>query len=166
MNVFCNQCGMCCKLIPVNNDGSFLLRDGFKLLNNDEKNLESITIDNAIKINENYVKEIQTLFPDATFYSCKFVARDGHCMSPEKFDFCKQFPETDLAIVPNECQFIGEVFIKKEALKHKIRVIKEEILDYETLIQLGDKDSKSYEKIIENLKKFIKKYRDFGSDNW
>ena len=56
--------------------------------------------------------------------------------------------------------------MKNEELKRKIRMIKEEMLDYETLIASGDKDSSSYKKIIENLARFITKYKDYGSENW
>ena len=32
MNKMCNHCGMCCRLIPVNEDGNYIVRDGFQIL--------------------------------------------------------------------------------------------------------------------------------------
>lgn len=167
MSVFCNDCGMCCKIIPVRKGDNVLVRDGFQTP--DEvffSNLVPLTKDSACKINEDYVKKVQSIFPHVKFYSCKCLDGNNKCSLNEKPSVCKNFPNTALAIVPDECNCLGEVFIKNEELKRKIRMIKEEVLDYETLISAGDKDSGSYKKIVENLYRFIAKYKDFGSEDW
>lgn len=167
MNVFCNGCGMCCKLIPVKSGDNVIVRDGFQTA--DEKfmqDLVPLSSDSARKINDEYVKKVQELFPLVKFYRCKYLSSENKCMQENKPAVCENFPKTPLAIVPDECSCLGDVFMKNEELKRKIRMIKEEILDYESLIAIGDKDSASYKKIIDNLKRFIVKYKDFGSEDW
>lgn len=167
MNVFCNCCGMCCKLIPIKKGDNILVRDGFQIVDDEfQAALIPIDIDDAIKIDEGYVNNVRTLFPDVDFYKCKYLNEENKCIIDNKPPLCHNFPESALAIIPDECSCSGDIFIKNEFLKRKIRMIKEEILDYETLIQLGDKDSASYKKIIENLSRFVLKYKDFGSSNW
>ncbi|MCQ2739500.1 MAG: hypothetical protein MJ237_04650 [bacterium] len=167
MDVFCNQCGMCCKLIPVSKDEEYILRDGFQLIDEvAEDFLEKITLEEANEINSLYVAEVLKIFKDAKFCKCRFVDDNGHCMATEKCTFCREYPSTPVAIVPDGCKFLGTVFMNNEALKHRIRIIKEEIIDYQSLINAGDLDSVSYRKIIENLNRFIKKYADFGANDW
>lgn len=167
MNVFCNGCGMCCKLIPVKSGDNVLVRDGFQTADESFLNgLVPLSSDSARKINEDYVNKVQEKFPLVKFYRCKHLSAENKCSLDKKPPVCENFPKTPLAIIPDECSCAGDVFIKNEELKRKIRMIKEEILDYETLIAIGDKDSDSYKKIVENLKRFIAKYKDFGAEDW
>lgn len=167
MDVFCNECGMCCKIIPVKRGDNVLVRDGFQIPDlSFFENLIPLTKASARKINSDYVNKVQSIFPHVKFYSCKHLSEDYKCSLDKKPSVCEKFPSTALALVPDECFYMGEVFMDNEELKRKIRMIKEEILDYETLIELGDKDSASYKKIIENLNRFILKYKDFGAENW
>ncbi len=167
MDVFCKGCGMCCKLIPVKSRDKVLLRDGFQKVNDDFfESLIPLSSDSAKKINENYVKKVQEIFPMVKFYRCKYLNSENKCSLEKMPDFCKKFPSNPLAIIHDECGYIGEIFIKNEELKRKIRMIKEEMLDYETLIEMGDKDSASYKKIIDNLNRFVTKYKEYGSENW
>ena len=167
MNVFCNGCGMCCKLIPIKSGDCILVRDGFQLVNEEFlAGLQELSDEAAKEISESYVEKVHELFPDVKFYSCSHLLDKNVCEFDTKPSVCQNFPSTALAMVPDECACLGDIFMKNEALKHKIRMIKEEILDYETLIESGDKDSASYKKIIENLTRFITKYKDFGSTNW
>lgn len=166
MNIFCNGCGMCCKLIPIKKGENILVRDGFQII---DEEFQSFLIkyepEQAKDVNKEYTERILDLFPDVEFYKCSYFA-DNKCTINRKPSLCRDFPYSPLAIVPEECACLGEVFIKNEELKRRIRKIKEEILDYETLISTGDKDSTSYRKIIDNLNRFVTKYKDFGSDNW
>ena len=167
MNVLCNGCGMCCRIIPVCQRNNVMVRDGLQPI--DESFLSGLVRlpnDEAEKLNIEYVNKIRDIFPDAVFYSCKYISENNECTMEKKPSVCYSFPSSPLAIVPDECGSLGEVFMKNEELKRKIRMIKEEILDYETLIDRGDKDSESYKKIIENLKRFITKYKEYGSENW
>lgn len=167
MNVFCNGCGMCCKIIPIKIGDNILVRDGFQIADEDFiSGLQELSEIEAQNINEDYVKNVQSIFPDIKFYTCKYLSDENKCLLKQKPSVCENFPSTALAIVPDECACYGDVFIKNEALKRKIRMIKEEILDYEIRIENGDSDSASYKKIIENLNRFIIKYKDFGSENW
>lgn len=168
MSVYCKFCGMCCKLIPVNGEEHILVRDGFQLPDEEFINsLKPLSIEEACSINEKYVKTVQSMFSDIQFFSCKYLTPENKCFIEDtKPSFCKNFPSSPLALVPDECGYLGDIFIKNEELKRKIRMIKQDIIDYQTLIDMGDKDSKSYGKIIENLSRFVKKYEDFGSNDW
>ena len=168
MSVYCKFCGMCCKLIPVKGEERILVRDGFQMPDDEFINsLKPLSDEEALNINENYVKTVQNMFEDVKFYSCKYLTADNKCfIENNKPSFCKSFPSSPLALVPDECGYLGDIFIKNEELKRKIRMIKQDILDYKTLIEMGDKDSKSYTKIIDNLSRFVKKYEDFGSNDW
>ncbi len=167
MDSICKDCYICCKIIPVSKDGNMLLRDGLQSV--DEDFLQAVyelSEDEALIIDADYVQKVGEIFPDAKFYGCKNFNSENGCSLEEKPNFCKIFPKSPLAIVPDACAYLGEVFINNEELKRKIRMIKEEILDYQNLIESGDKDASSYKKIIENLNRFIMKYKDFGSENW
>lgn len=79
---------------------------------------------------------------------------------------CEIYSINPLVDLPEECCCSGEIFLRREALKQKIRKYKEEIIHYEALISSGYKDKNSYIKAIKNLQKFIEKYSVVGSDNW
>ena len=167
MNNFCNNCGICCKLIPVKCANKILVRDGFQIPTEEfEKLLYPLTREEAGNIDKNYVEKVLEIFPDARFYSCNALSKDNLCTLENKPVFCKEYPCSPLAIIPEDCGYTGEIFMKNEELKRKIRKIKEEILDYEALILTDSKNSESYKKIIENLERFIEKYSDFGANNW
>lgn len=167
MKKMCNHCGMCCNLIPVNEDGNYIVRDGFQILEeNFSEYLIKLSDKEAREINIDYVDKITKSFPNVKFYKCKYNSNLNICTVNDKPYYCNKFPSTPVAIVPDECSHLGSIFVKNEELKQRIRKIKEEILDYEILISLKDKDSESYKKIIENLNRFIKKYADFGSNDW
>ena len=167
MESLCNRCGMCCKLIPVKCADKILVRDGFQIPTEEFENLLTpLTQAEARKINPNYYDKIKEVFPDARFYSCKALSEDNQCTLENMPEFCRNFPCSPLALIPDVCGYMGEVFVKNEELKKRIRSIKEEILDYETLISAGSKDSKAYKKIIDNLQRLVDKYSDFGSNDW
>lgn len=161
MGNFCNHCKLCCKLIPVVN-GS-MIRDGIQPL---ETCFKSIDINTAQSINEDYVKKVQNIFPNVEFYSCEYISSDNHCSNPDMPESCKTFPNTALAIIPDGCGYCGEIFIKNEALKQKIRKLKEEIIHYEAQIITNPKEKNNYQKIINSHNNFIKRYENFGSLNW
>jgi hypothetical protein len=128
--------------------------------------LKELTDEEAISIDENYVNQVRLVFPEVVFYACKCVGEDNLCHADTISDLCKAYPSSELAFIPDECGYLGEIFLKNESLKRKIRKFKEEILDYETQIESGSKDSESYKKIVQNLKRFIQKYAEYGSGNW
>ncbi len=160
MSNFCNHCGLCCKLIPAYNGN--IIRDGFQPVENFFTQLELST---AININEDYVQNVQNIFPQAEFYTCNYLS-NNRCTNPNKPDNCKNFPASALALIPDECGYYGEIFIKNETLKQKIRKLKEEIIHYEAQILSNPKEKNSYQKIINSHKNYIKKYEPFGAQNW
>lgn len=167
MNSLCNHCGICCKLIPIDLEQKILIRDNIQNL--DEKFLELLSplqLDDAKLIDKNYVNNILSIFPNVKFFYCKLLSKDNLCTSIDKHEFCKTFPSDAMAIIPDECGYYGEIFIKNEEVKQKIRKYKEEIIYYKSMINSGCKEEKVYTKIIESLERFIIKYQQFGSNNW
>ena len=67
-------------------------------------------------------------------------------------------------VITNE----GEVFLKNENFKQKIRRLKEEIVNYEAIISVSSEkqERESFEKIIKFHRKFINKYSAYGSQDW
>lgn len=161
MSNFCNKCGLCCKLIPVHNDN--IIRDGFQPV---EDFFMPIDIQTALNINENYVHNVQKIFPNAEFLTCKYLSDKNLCTHPQAPESCKNFPNSALALIHDNCGYYGEIFIKNEALKQKIRKLKEEIIHYEAQIITSPKESNNYQKIINSHKNHIKKYEQFGASDW
>ncbi|MCM1004210.1 MAG: hypothetical protein NC408_07710 [Candidatus Gastranaerophilales bacterium] len=160
MSNFCNHCGLCCKLIPACNGN--IIRDGFQPV---EDFFNPIELSAAININEDYVNKVQNIFPQAIFYTCKYL-QNNRCSKQNMPEYCKNFPNSALALIPDECGYNGEIFLKSEALKQKIRKLKEEIIHYEAQILSNPKEKNSYQKIINSHKNYIKKYEPFGAQNW
>jgi len=161
MNNFCEYCGLCCKIIPEK-DG-VVIRDGVCA---DTSFFVPLTREEALSVSEKFVLDLEKVFGRIKFCKCKYITNDNVCKNLQKPDKCKNFPLTELAIVPEECCYIGEVFLRREELKSKVRKYKEEIIHYESLINSGDRDKNSYKKIINNLQKFIDKYALYGSADW
>ena len=167
MDDYCNKCGKCCKLIPVDLTEKVILRDGIQALDdNFSKHLIKLSLDEALNINETFVKNIQKIFSDVSFCSCSYLSEDNLYTNPEKPEICQKFPSYPLAFIDDNCGYYGEVFIKSEDVKQKIRKYKEEILYYESIIASGCKEEKVYKKIIDSLERFIIKYEKFGAQNW
>lgn len=161
----CKQCGLCCKLIPVDIETNSMLRDGIQPLNEDfAEFLLPLTKEEAININEFYVYRVLETFPNAMFFRCKYLSPANLCSKLVIPQICEHFPSHPLALVDEDCGYNGELFIKSEELKQKIRRYKEEIIYYET--QLNGKEEKGYRKIIASLSRFIDKYSVYGADNW
>lgn len=161
MKTFCNKCGLCCKLIPAVNGK--IIRDDFQDI---EDFFFPIDISAAQNINENYVKNVQSNFPETIFYKCSFLSETNICTNPNPPENCKKFPNSPLALIHEECGYSGEIFVKFEALKQRIRKLKEEIIYYEAQIATNPKEKNNYQKIIKSHNNYIKKYEQFGSLNW
>lgn len=161
MNNYCNQCGICCKLIPSYNNN--IIRDGIQPV---EEFFTPVNIETAININETYVQKVHELFPEAQFYTCKYLSKDNRCTNPNMPENCKNFPSSPVSIIPENCGYFGEIFLKHEALKQKVRKLKEEIIYYEAQISSDSKEKNNYQKIINSRQNYIKKFEQFGSSNW
>lgn len=167
MSNHCINCGLCCKLIPVDTGKQCLLRDGSQPLDEDFlKMINFINLETALNINKEYVESIRRVYPQATFYSCKFLTEDNFCSNPNKHKYCISYPSFPLVILHENCGYVGEIFIKSEEIKQKVRKYKEEIIYYEAMIASDCKDKNVYIKILDSLSRFIDKYRKFGADDW
>ena len=160
MESYCKNCHKCCELIPSLDNN--ILRDGIQICETFFKPIDIITAQN---INENYVKKVQNELGKVEYLTCTYLM-NGVCANPRLPIQCIKFPQNPNAIVPDECIYLGKVFWENEKLKQKIRKIKEEITNYESLILSNKKEENSYRKIINNLQRQVDKYRIFGSDNW
>lgn len=141
---FCNKCGACCKNIPIDFSQRAIFRDGVQELTPEfEKMLVPTSKTNNI-----------------TFCSCKYLV-NNLCTNPKKPEECKNYPSSPFAFLPEDCGFRGEIFIKLENIKQKIRKLKEEIIYYESL-----EDSKEFQKIIDHHRNTINKYKQYGSQDW
>ena len=148
---FCKKCGSCCKNIVVDFEQKILYRDGKEVLKD---------------------TFAQMLLPkekvgNKTVCICKFL-KENLCTNSNKPDECLNFPSSPFAYLPEECGFAGYVFMKNENLRQKIRKYKEEIIHYDALISFSknNDDKKQYQKIIDSHKKYIDKYKDYGSCDW
>lgn len=167
MGNYCNNCGKCCKLIPVDASKRVLLRDDIQSLENDFlSSLIPISMEEANSIDSIYVENIKSIYPQALFYSCNWLSEDLHCTNPNKPDICVKYPSFPLVILPEDCGYYGEIFAKSEEIKQKIRKYKEEIVYYESIINTGTKEKKVYRKIVDSLNRFIEKYSKYGSYDW
>ena len=164
----CVNCGCCCRLIPVDWESKILLRDGIELLDSDfEDYLIPISRTEACGINEDFVKNVQNMYPNVQFFSCKYISRFNRCTNINPHKFCN-FPSTAFATIPENCNYAGEIFLKNEAIKQKIRKLKEEIIDYEAQIATSrdKKEIDHLKKIIIYHQKFIGKFKIYGAKNW
>lgn len=169
MSGLCKKCGLCCRLIPIDLENRKLLRDGIKPLDDDFfAQLEPADLDSLLNNNEDYIQNVQNIYPQAEFFKCKYLIDNNICSKLEKPQDCLDFPLKPFAFIPEDCGYIGEQFLKIETHKQKIRKIKEEIVHYEALIATSNnkKDIDSYKKIIHVHERYIEKYAQFGSLDW
>ena len=141
---YCNKCGACCKNIPVDFSHNVIFRDGIQELTSEFKTM-LIPISKTNNI---------------TFCSCKYLV-NNLCTHSKKPEECKIYPSSPFAFLPEECGYRGDIFIKLESIKQKIRKLKEEIIHYETL----DK-TQELQKLINHHKNIINKYKQYGSEDW
>lgn len=166
MNDFCKKCGRCCKYIPADLDKKIIYRDGVKPLDDEFSLL--LNLADLQDIDENYKEIVQNCFPNAQFYTCRFLSEENFCTNTQKPAICEEYPSAPLAFVPEDCGYEGEIFVKNEAFKQKIRRLKEEIINYESLIAVSSEkqEKESFAKIIKFHQKFINKYAPYGSEDW
>ena len=144
---FCNKCGKCCKNTGADSEKGILYWDGIQPLTDDFASM-------LIHVNDN-------------IYLCKHL-QGNICNNSLKPDICKNYPSSPFAELPESCGYSGEIFIKREKIKQRIRKLKEEILHYEILIQtISDKrEQNQYKKIIDSHQKYIDRYKEHGSNDW
>ena len=143
--LFCNKCGECCKNIVIDFEKKILYRDGIEPLTQE---FEKMLIPFDKKDN-------------VTLCKCKFL-ENNLCTNSAKPTQCIIFPSSPFAFLPENCGYEGDVFIKLEKEKQKIRKLKEEIIYYNTMLE---KD-KSVQRIIDRHQAFIDKYKMYGSHDW
>lgn len=69
--------------------------------------------------------------------------------------------------LPENCNFSGYVFLKREYVKHIVRLKKEKILSLNEKIRNTDGiKQKRISKDIEKAQKYINNYEKYGSKNW
>ena len=169
MSGLCKMCGLCCRLIPVDVENRKLLRDGVQPLDETFANqLLPVSYEQLQNDNDEYIKNVLKIYPQAEFFRCKYLVDDNLCTSLDKPEICVDFPIKPFAFIHDECGYVGEQFLKIEMQKQKIRKIKEEIIHYEALVATfnNKKDIESYLKIIHVHQRYIEKYTAWGALDW
>lgn len=146
---YCKKCGACCKNIKIDTVNQMLLWDCKMPLT---KEFEAM----LLPIDEKH-----------GIYTCKYL-KDCLCTNPNKPEICRNYPSFPFIELYENCGYEGQIFILKENLKHKIRKLKEEVLHYSVLSEStsNKKEKQQYEKLVNSHKKFISKYKDYGSGDW
>ena len=147
----CIKCGECCRKIPVDFGKKLMYRDGIQPLTEEFSEMLTPVVKNG----------------DITYCICKYL-NGNLCSNKNKPEICIKYPSSPFANLPENCIQCGNVFIESEKIKQRVRKLKEEILDYNILI---DKISNKFErngliKIIQKHQKFIDKYSEYGSHDW
>lgn len=145
----CNKCRECCRKIAVDFDRKIVYKDGVEALTEDFASMLE-----AVEKRENI-----------TFCKCKYL-ENNVCSNPNKPEECIKYPSSPFAFIPEECGYYGEIFLKNENIKQKIRKLKEEIIHYEAEIITNKSEQNQLRKIIEKHQAFIDKYKIYGSENW
>ena len=148
---FCKKCGKCCSEIKIDTNSKIMYRNGIE------------------QVDEAFLSMLEPIKTDAdiTYFRCKLL-KNNLCTNKEKPDICENYPSFALAFLPDDCGYEGVIFQKQEALKQKIRKLKEEIVHYNALIQTttNKSEKQQYAKIINSHTKFIQRYKEYGSDDW
>lgn len=150
-NSYCKKCGQCCRNIVINKNTKKLCRDGIQDL---PDGFEDMLI--FQKSDDMY-----------NYYSCKYL-QDDLCTNPVKPNICTEYPSNAFAFLQENCGYYGIIFQKREAVKQKVRKLKEEIIHYNALIAttLDKSQKKQYMRIIESHERFISKYAVYNSEEW
>ena len=145
------QCGKCCKQIFVDFEQKLLYFDGIQPLSDDFAEM-LVPIGKKGKI---------------TICYCNFL-KNNLCTNPHKPDICSIYPSSPFAYIPESCDFYGEIFLKNEAEKQKVRKMKEEIIHYEAVLKTAktSKEKQQYVKILKTLTARVQKYSKYGSEDW
>ena len=148
---FCKKCGECCKQIFVDFENKLLYFDGIQPLEND-------FADMLVPIGKK---------GNLAICYCKYL-KNNSCTNHNRPNICSIYPSSPFAFIPACCGFYGETFMKNEAEKQKIRKIKEEIINYESLVNTATnkKEKQQYEKVIKALAIRVQKYSAYGSEDW
>ena len=175
----CKMCGKCCKLstttLPYNelktmcdegHEGAvdFLrIFEPYDSIEEARKNSPQ-TVDNIVKSLENNPEARKSL----TFYKCKYIQDNNLCgIYQDRPELCDRFPASPWAVVPPGCGFEGWLFQKSEALKQKVRKQKENLLDFEIMLQTATPEqAEKIQAAIEKTKNIIESYSKYGSADW
>ena len=145
----CNKCGACCKYIQFDNINKVLYWDS------------------EILPDEDFISMLVPVNCDTGIYTCKYL-KNNLCTNKNKPNICKEYPSDPFAQIPDSCDYSGELFIKREKIKQKIRKLKEEIIYYNAIINTisNKKEQQQINRIIEAHNRIINKYKKYGSGNW
>ena len=148
MDDFCNKCGECCRNIKADFDAKILYWDG------------------ETALTEEFAEMLQKTDKE-NVYSCKFL-KDNLCTNQNKPEACTKYPSSPFIELPENCTYLGYIFMQSEKIKQQIRRMKEEIIHYEAIIVSTNdkKEQNRLQKIITTRQKFIERYKEYGSDNW
>ena len=177
----CKMCGRCCRLsttpypyeelkakVAEGTQGAMDFLELFEPYPSIDaaREADAAIVDNIIKglkEDDNFVEE------KLTFYRCRHIKDDNLCgIYLNRKELCDRFPSSPWAVAPPGCGFDGWLFQKREERKQKVRHLKENILDFEIMLekeQVPEQIAKINE-AIEKTKEIIGYYSKYGSQDW
>lgn len=176
----CLMCGRCCRvattalpyeeIIKLVNDGDEGAKDFLNIFEpyasiEAAKKVSAETVNNILKMFEDSPEDLKKV----TFYKCKHISEDNLCKIYESRPLlCDRFPTSPWAIVPPGCGFEGFMFCKREELKRRMRSLKENVTEFESILnETTDIEKKGKLKsAIDKTKQTIELFSKYGSADW
>lgn len=172
----CLMCGKCCKTVSAaksNQELNDLASQG------DTSALDFLSIfrpyaslEDAKNVDRSVVENILKGAPDGkelTFYHCKHILDNNCCGNYEnRPQLCRNFPSSPFAVVPQGCGYEGWLFAQREKVKHKVRELKESIIEYKAELKsdLPPEQKRKIQIIIDKSQQLIDVYASYGSADW
>lgn len=176
----CLMCGKCCRvattvlsydeLLMLFQNGDEGAKDFLNIFEpyssiEEARKVSAETVDNVLRCFDGSFEEKEKI----TFYKCKYISANNLCGIYKKRPLlCDRFPTSPWAIVPPGCGFCGYMFKKREEYKMRVRLLKEDLIEFELML----KDEKNEEKInkiksgIVKINEIIKLFKKYGSEDW
>jgi len=113
MKDVCINCGVCCKIIPIDWETKTIFRNGLQKYDEEFEDYLIPIDENSLKgCDIKYVSNIKKVYPNLGFFTCKYF-KNNRCSNNTKHELC-EFPTSPFAILAEDCIFNGEIFIKKD----------------------------------------------------
>ena len=171
------MCGRCCRvattpktheeLLELSAGGDESAQDFLSIFEpypsiEDARKVSASTVDNILKHIENSDRPV-------TFYRCKYIQDNNMCGIYEiRPELCRRAPSTAGAVFPPGCGFEGWLFQKREETKSYIRKKKEELIEYNIMLEMTQDPEKMFKikQIIEKIESIIEMHHKYGSKDW
>lgn len=176
----CQMCGKCCRVVTT----AIPYEELLGLSKNGDEGAQDFlaifepyrSIDEARKVSAETVDNILSCFEGTAedkekiaFYKCKHISDNNLCAIYKKRPLlCDVFPSSPWAVVPPKCGFIEYMLKNAEEYKRKIRLLKEDLIQFELMLE-DEKDEEIIRKIksgIVKINEMIQIFKKYGSEHW